>query len=86
MVRRQSRLKQMEESYARIDILDTRTDDNITYICTTFTFGMNIRMKKIGRSRREITASSYKIYSFVREEKVRLKGGEMVFHSMETTA
>lgn len=60
-----------------------RVSDVVVYVGVIFSFGLKFRIEIVGGNRVEIVVSSFRNLCFGKEEKVRFRGGEMMFYRMK---
>ena len=61
----------------------TRTSDIVAYIDATSSFSLKTRIEKVGGNSKRIVVSNPSNLCLSEEEKVRLRGGEVMFHRLE---
>ena len=66
--------------------MGTRASDVVAHVGATSSFGLTFRIEVVGGNRVEIAVSSLRNLCFGKEEKVRFRGGEMMFHRMKIRA
>ena len=63
--------------------MSTRASYIVTYIYATSSFGLKLRIENVGGNRVRTAVSCHRYLSFGEEEKVRLRGGEVMLHRLE---
>ena len=63
--------------------MGTRASNIVAYIYTTSSFGLKLRIEKVGGDREGTAVSCLRHLSFGEEEKVRLRGGEVMIRRLE---
>ncbi len=69
--------------FGRKKVVDTRTRNIVAPIYTTASFGLKLRIDKVGGNRERTAVSCHKHLSFNEEEKMRFRGGEVMIHRLE---
>ena len=63
--------------------MGTRASYVVTYIYATASFGLKLRIEKVGGNRKRTAVSCHRHLSFSKEKKMRLRGGEVMVHRLE---
>ena len=63
--------------------MGTRANNVVTDICATFSYGLKMRIEKVGGIRKGAAVSSLRQLCFSWEEKMTFCGEEMMFHMLE---
>ena len=63
--------------------MGTRTSNIVAHIYATASLGLKLRIEKVGGNRKRTAISCHRHLSFSEEEKMRLRGGEVVVHRLE---
>ena len=63
--------------------MGTRASYVVAYVYATASFGLKLRIEKVGRNRKSTAVNCHRHLSFSEEEKIRLRGGEVVGHRLE---
>ena len=63
--------------------MGTRASHVVAYVYATASFSLKMRIEKVGGNRKRTAVSCHRHLSFGEEEKMRLRGGEVMIHRLE---
>ena len=69
--------------FGRFKSVGTRASNIIAHVYATASFGLKIRIEKVGGNRKGRAVSSCRHLGLSEEEKMRFRRGEVVFHRRE---